>query len=114
MKTDENEIILLYERLLDAAVHEKNEIAQRNLDRIEHYCSLKENLIKELEELNNNGKTLISSHRERAEIESLIKKIIDLNKSNAGAVGDMKDEVISDISTLRRSKTAFKAYRSCA
>ncbi len=113
MKTDENKIILLYERLLDISGKEIKEIEACNLDKMEYYWALKENLVKELEELNKD-KRYIPSPGQRAEIESLIKKIIDINKSNAGAVRDMKNEVISDVSSLRRSKTAFKAYRSCA
>ncbi len=113
MKTDENKIILLYERLLDITVKEKKELEGRNPDKIERCCLLKEGLIRELEELNN-GKAWTSCSAQSAEIESLIKKLIDINKTNAEAVGDMKSKIISEISDLKRRKTAFKAYHACA
>ncbi len=107
-------MILLYEKLLDAATGEKDAVARCNIDEIEHYCSLKEGLVKELEDMRSSGKMPVLSPRQKDEIESLIRKIIEINAGNASAVGNIRDEVITEISGLRKRKAAFKAYRSCA
>ncbi len=110
MKTDENEMISLYKRLLDITEKEQSEITACNIDKMEHYWSLKEELIGELEKMNN-GEPWISSLKQNGEIESLIKKIISANKSNADAVSEMKRSLLKDISSLHNNKKAVSAYQ---
>jgi hypothetical protein len=110
MKTDENRMISLYKRLLDITEKEQNEIKDCNIDKMEYYWSLKEDLMGELKKMNN-GKPLISSRAQSGEIESLIKKIISANKTNAAAVSEMKKRLLKDISSIHNDKKAVSAYQ---
>jgi len=115
MESGRNKMFVLYERLLDAAVNEKNAIARRDIDEMERCCFLGEALIRELEDmLHGPGKAPALSPGQRAAIEALIREIIDINAGNAAAAGNMRDEVASEISGFQKKKAAFKAYRSCA
>ena len=111
MKTDENKMISLYKRLLDITEKEQSEITTCNIDKMEYYWSLKEDLIGELEKMNN-GESWISSRNQSGEIESLIKKIISANKTNAAAVSEMKKSLLKDISSIHNNKKAVSAYQS--
>jgi len=114
MEPRRNNMVLLYERLLEAAEKERNAIARRNIDEMEHYCFLREALMRELEDMHGSGKAPALSAGQRAAIEALIKKIIDINAGNAAAAGKIRDEIASEISGFQKRKAAFKAYRSCA
>jgi hypothetical protein len=111
MKTDENKMISLYKRLLDITEKEQNEITDCNIDKMEYYWSLKEDIIGELEKMNN-GEPWISSRKQSGEIESLIKRIISANKTNAAAVSEMKKSLLKDISSIHNNKKAVSAYQS--
>lgn len=111
MGTGENKLILLYRELLEIAEKEQPEISGSNFEKIEHYCSLKEAIVKKLEDLDENEKQ-VSSPEEQAELESLIRKIITVNNANVESVRDMKDRVISELNDLDSKKTAVKAYNS--
>ncbi len=109
MKTEDSKAVEVCKKLLDLLEEEKSEIKEKNLDRIEHYCSLKMELIKELDEVNKETSQKSGSGRE-AKVEPLLKKIIELNEANAEAVRDMKKSVVSDITSGHKKKKAFKAY----
>ena len=111
MKTDEKRMISLYKRLLDITEKEQNEITACNIDKMEYYWSLKEDLIGELEKMNN-GEPWISSRKQGDEIESLIKKIISTNKTNTAAVSEMKKSLLNDISSIHNGKKAVSAYQN--
>jgi hypothetical protein len=111
MGTGENKLVLLYRELLEIAGKEQSEIAGHNFEKIEHYCSLKEDVVKKLEGLDESEKQ-VSSPEEQAEIESLIKKIIAINNANVESVRDMKNRVVSELNDLNSKKTAVRAYNS--
>ncbi|HDH53040.1 MAG TPA: hypothetical protein ENH24_00975 [Nitrospirae bacterium] len=113
METDANKLIALYKKMLDIAAKEQKEIAGNNLDKIERYCSLKIDIIREIDEINN-GESLICCSEKNDELESLIKQIIIINKANAEALSKKRNEIMSELSTVRRRKTAFRAYETCA
>ena len=109
MKTEDSKAIKVCNELLDLLEKEKIEIAGKNLDSIEHYCSLKMDLIKQLDEINKKIAGNPSPARD-AKVEPLLKKIIELNEANAEAVRDMKKSVGTDITSGHKKKKAFKAY----
>ena len=113
MKTDDDKLFALYGKLLDVIEKEQEEITENNLNKIEHYGSLKMNLIKELGEISN-GETLTDSAKKNAELESVIKKSIALNKANAEAVRSRRNKIMSEISGFHKRREAFRAYDSGA
>ncbi len=110
MKTDEKKMISLYEKLLEITEKEHNEIKDCNIDKMEYYWALKEDLIGELKKMNN-GEPWISSRKQGDEIESLIKKIISANKTNVAAASEMKKSLLNDISSIHNGKKAVNAYQ---
>lgn len=111
MGTGENKLILLYRELLEITGKEQSEIAGHNFEKIEHYCLLKENLVKELEGLKESEKQ-VSSPEQQVEVESLISKIITINNANAELVRDMKDRIVAELNDLNGKKTAVRAYKN--
>ena len=111
MRSDKNKLIYLYRKLLDIAEKEQGEIAQHNFDRVEQYGLLKDQLIKELEDLKDSG-LRVSTPEQCSEIEALIKKIIIVNNANAESVLDMKNKVMNELYDLKGRKTAVKAYNN--
>lgn len=111
MKTHNKKIISLYKALLEIIENERKVIADSNLDEIEYNWLLKENIIREIEK-KNNGTPWNVSREESAEIESLIHKIIAVNKANTDAVRKKKDALLNDISTLNTGKKAVRAYQA--
>lgn len=109
MKKDDVSAVEVCNKLLELLEKEKSEIEGKNLDSIEHYCSLKMDLIKQLDEINKEIAGKPSPSRD-AKVEPLLKKIIELNEANAEAVRDMKKSVVSDITSGHKKKKAFKAY----
>ena len=109
MGTEFNKAADVCKKLLDILEQEKKEIAANNLDRIEHYCSIKMELIQEFDEINK-GSSDTGVADKRAEIEPLLKNIIELNETNAEAVRNMKKDVLSEISTGHKKSKALKAY----
>ena len=109
MKKEDDRAVEVCGKLLEILEKEKTEIAGNNLDSIEHYCSLKMELIKELDEINKEISSNSSTVRD-TKVEPLLKKIIDLNEANAEAVRDMKKNVVCDITSGHKKKKAFKAY----
>jgi hypothetical protein len=109
MKTEDSKAVEVCKKMLDLLENEKSEIKEKNLDSIEHYCSLKMDLIKELDEINKEAARQTIPGRE-AKVEPLLKKIMELNEANAEAVRDMKKNVVSDISSSHKKKSVFKAY----
>lgn len=109
IQTEENRIIVLCRELLGILEKEQVEIAEHNLDNLEHYGSLKAGLIKEMQLPANSG--LWNSNPEHtAEIRSLMEKIVDINGSNEKALLNIKEEIFTGISTIQETKTAHKAY----
>lgn len=113
MKTDANKLIALYKKMLDIAAKEQKEIAGNNLNKIERYCSLKIDIIREIDEINK-SESLTCRSEENYELESLIKQVIVINKANAEALSKKRNEIMSELSTVQRRKTAFRAYETCA
>ena len=113
MKTDANKLIALYKKMLDIVGKEQEEIAENNIDKIERCCSLKIDIIREIGEINN-GESLASCSEKNDELESLIKQIIVINKANAEALSKKRNEIMNELSTVQRRKTAFRAYETCA
>ncbi|HDH06691.1 MAG TPA: hypothetical protein ENH01_13495 [Nitrospirae bacterium] len=113
MKTDANKLIALYKKMLDIAAKEQKEIAENNLDKIERCYSLKIDIIREIDEINN-GESLIYSSEKNDELALLIKQIIVINKANAEALSKKRNEIMSELSTVQKRKTAFRAYETCA
>lgn len=111
MVKGENKLILLYRELLEISEKEQAEISESGFEKIEHFCSLKEAIVKELEDLDESEKQ-VSSPEEQAEIESLIKKIITVNNANVESVRDMKDRVVAELNEINGKKTAIRAYNS--
>lgn len=111
MGSDENRLIIIYRRLLDIAEKEQVEIAQNNFDRVEQYCMLKDQLIKEMEALKD-SELRVSTPKQCAELESLIKKIITVNNANAEAVLNMKNRVMNELYDLKGRRTVVKAYNN--
>lgn len=109
MKKEDSKAVEVCRKLLEILEKEQSEIAGKNLDSIEHYCSLKMDLIKELDEINKEIARNSSPVRDE-KVEPLLKKIIELNEANAEAVRDMKKSVVSDITSGHKKKKAFKAY----
>jgi len=109
MNTVHEKSVKVCGKLLDILEKEKQEIAANNLDSVEHYCSIKMGLIQELDEINKEiARTACTDIS--AKIEPLLKKIIELNETNAEAVRNMKKDVLSEISTGHKKSKAFKAY----
>lgn len=105
----ENRIIVICRELLDILDKERGEIAAANLDKLEHYGSLKEGLIKEMQAPANSG-LWISSPEDTAEIHSLMKKIVDFNESNEKSLLKIKEGIIAEFSTIQTTRKAHKAY----
>lgn len=110
MGTEFNKAADICKKLLDVLEEEKKEIAANNLDRIEHYCSIKMELIQELDEINKGSSSGTGAADKRAEIEPILKNIIELNETNAEAVRNMKKDVLNEISTGHKKSKALKAY----
>ena len=111
MTTYSNTMKSLYKRLLDVVEKEQNEIANFNIDNMESCWSLKENIIRDLEKINDGKPWNAVSHMDD-EIETIIKKIITVNKINADRVREMKDELLKSVSTLHNSTKAVRAYQT--
>ena len=122
-ETDITKIILLYNKLLETFEIEKLEIAEQNLNGIEHCFSLKKDLLSELDALINSDSSrqgssgsilteIPTGSEQRDEIASLIKKIAVINEANAEAVLKLKNRVSDEMSSLHRGKTAFNAYKA--
>lgn len=109
METESNKAVDVCQKLLEILEKEKKEISAKNLDSIEHYCSLKMGLIKELDDINKEVARTDSAEK-AAKVEPLLKKIIELNESNAEAVRNMKKDVLNEITTGHKQSKAFKAY----
>jgi hypothetical protein len=109
LKTNDNKTIILYRKLLDVMEQEKNFIAERNLEGVEHCFSLKAGMLKQLDELKEGGPSDLSV-AESEELKTLIEKLLLINKANAESVRAMKDVMSNDISSLHKSKAASRAY----
>ncbi|MFQ5455994.1 MAG: hypothetical protein ACE5EA_07310 [Nitrospirota bacterium] len=109
MQTKDDEMILLHKRLLEISEKECNEIAGNNLDldRREEYSSLKEDIIKRLEMLNNN-----LYYGSGSEIKNIIKRILAINEKNISDILNLQDKIMSEMSTLQTGKKASLAYIS--
>lgn len=114
MKAEDSEIIVLYKELLEVAEREREEISGSDLDKVEHYCSLKDGIIQKIAELTRmSGSGLAALNAEQKEIlEPIIKKIIQLHDSSTKAVQEMRSGVNSELTGLNTAKTAFKAYNA--
>ncbi len=109
MKPNINEALSCCGKILDILKKEQKEIDEEHLDNVEHYCSLKMELIKDLDRINSELARESPSERS-AEVEHLLKKIIDLNDTNAEAVKNMKRSIIGEVSDSHKQKKAVKAY----
>lgn len=107
MNTDDNRAVEVCRKLLELLENEQQEIAKSNLDGIELNCSLKMELIKEMDEINRAGSP---DKKRKAEIEPLLKKIVELNEMNTEAVRNMKKDVLDKIAVSHKKRNAFKAY----
>ncbi|MCL5062005.1 MAG: hypothetical protein M1443_02190 [Nitrospirae bacterium] len=110
MQADENKIISLYRRLLDISKKEQEEIASQDLEKIEYYNSLKDEMIKEIEktempELHTTPETVEA-------IRSLLTEIVAVNEANTKAVQELRDRTFSEISSFHKIKTGLKAYQA--
>ena len=111
MNTDSKSVISLYKRLQDIVEKEQNEIANCNIYNMESCWSLKEDIIRDLEKINDGKPWNASSHMDD-EIGTIIKKIIAVNKINSDKVREMKDELLNSVSTLHNSTKAVRAYQT--
>lgn len=107
----EDRAIYLYKKLLYVMEKENNEIGEKRLDRIEHYMSQKIEVLKEVEELTAD-EHWIKNTKKHKELSEIIKRIINLNEANAHAVSNIKSEMNKEISSLHKSRSAYKAYNS--
>ncbi len=107
MNTDSNKAVVVCRKLLDLLEKEKQDIAKSDLDCIEQNCSLKMDLIKELDDINSAASP---DKKSKEAIEPLLKKIVELNESNTEAVRKLKKDVLGEITTSHKKRNAFKAY----
>jgi ribosomal protein L7/L12 len=107
----EDRALLLYKKLLDIMKRENSETGEIRLDHIEHYMSQKIEILKEVEELTTDGQW-IKNAKTHKELSGIIKQIIDLNDANAHTVRKIKSEINEELSSLQKSRSAFKAYYS--
>lgn len=107
----DNKILSLYKKLLDIAEKEQVEIANNNIDSLEGYFIQKDEIIKEIETLNNSGSGVLS-YRENTEIETIIKKILELNEKNIRDVQKLQYSIVTDVSAIHKGRNAHRAYIS--
>ncbi len=105
--------VLLLRRILEISEKEQKEIDENNLDKLDHYCSLKNDLMCKLKELDK-SESWISSPDKSSEIESILKKIDEINNANAEAVREKRDKVMGQICDQQTTKTAINAYNKLA
>ncbi len=107
MNTDESKAVAVCRKLLDLLENEQQDIAKSDLDGIERNCSLKMDLIKELDDINSANPP---EKKSKEAIEPLLKKIVELNETNTEAVRKLKKDVLGEITTSHKKRNAFKAY----
>ena len=105
---EKSRVMNLYQKLLDLLKKEEAEIKDNDIDKIEHNCSLKMNILKEL----TNCTFCRQNINESPELVSIIKKIEDIQRSNTDAVEQIKNAVMGEISALNKGKSALRAYTS--
>ncbi len=113
MKSDDTEITALYNKLLQITEKEQDEIVRNNLDEIETFWALKEELIKEIDR-NGNGWGKSSDPELIAKAKSILKKIITANKANIQAIQRKKDGIMNEIIELQKRATVLNAYQANA
>jgi len=106
----EDKALFLYKKLLNIMKQENSEVAENRLDSLEHYMSQKIEILKEVEELKTDEQW-IKNTRTHKELSGVIKKIIDLNEANALAVRNIKSDINEELSSLHKSRSAYKAYK---
>ncbi|KPK36749.1 MAG: hypothetical protein AMK70_01115 [Nitrospira bacterium SG8_35_1] len=107
----EDKALFLYKKLLNLMEQENSEVGENRLERIEHYMTQKIEILKEVEELKTD-KQWIKNSKTHKELSGIIKKIIHLNEANAHAVRNIKSQINEELSSLHKSRSAYKAYNS--
>lgn len=107
--TVEDRALVLYEKLLEIMLQEKEEIEEKNIDRIDHYMSRKVEILREVDELKASDQWL-KSERLHALLSETIERVIELNEANANAVRSIKRNMQNEIAVLHKSRVAHKAY----
>ena len=107
----EEKALDLYKKLLKVMELESTEIVKKNFDRSGHFWSQKLNILKELDELKTDEKWM-GNPATHEELGKLIKKVIDMNEANAHAVRNIKSKINEELSSLHKSRSAYKAYNS--
>ena len=109
---DNDMIVLLYKKILLITEKEHDEIGNVNIDKLEDYGLIKENIVRKLQKIRNKEMLSLNRGRESVEIEKLIKEILALNEKNRKSVISLQNDVMVEISSLQCSKKAHKAYGS--
>ncbi len=107
METENNKAVEVCRKLLELLEKEQQDIKNSNLDGIEQNCTLKMELIQELDRLNS---AATPDKKRKEAIEPLLKKIVELNEVNTEAVKNLKKDVLGEITSGHKKRGAFKAY----
>ena len=100
---------MLYRELLQIAEKEQVAINDNDLDKVEQYCSSKENIVVELETLKSAVMPAMSPE-DAAESRAIMEKIIEINNANKESVHGMKDKLMEDMHGFRKRKKVIRAY----
>jgi len=108
-KEKENPVLLL-KRILEISEKESKEIEENNLDKLEHYGSLRNDIMRTLGDLGK-SESWISNVSNPAEVESILRKIDEVNNSNKKAVREKRDKIMGQKSDQNKKYIAINAYK---
>lgn len=101
--------LILYKELREILEKEKEDIAASDLDRLEHYCAVKEEIIQKLSRLETRGlaaRNQLTGNR----LEADIREILLVHEENAKALLEIRDRLATELTGLQAVKTTLKAY----
>lgn len=110
MDSYENKMVAVSRELRDVLEREQDDIVKCNIAGMQHYVLIKENLIKEMQDPANNA--LWYSEADIPELQSLMKRIVELTASNEKLLFNTREQVAAKLTALQTVRKAVKAYRA--
>ncbi|MBF0505333.1 MAG: hypothetical protein HQL09_00715 [Nitrospirae bacterium] len=108
MNIEENRMVLKCREFINILEREQVDIVECHVDGLQHYFLIKENLMNEMQDPANAA--LWNLEADVFELQSLMKRIVDLTASNEKSLQETRERVAAKLFDLQNSKAAVNAY----